>query len=218
MRPRDRRRLHHRRHADRAALRHLLPRARRALGAPAGAARPRRRRRGAGRATAATASPPAAAAPRRGLAGTPRHSPATSRRPARPRLSACNWRGSVPPRVRAPLQRLPPGGASAARPRTHPRPLLPLARLRLVARFGDRGRRILHRRLRRRLGRARRRARPLRLPRHQVQPRLLLGGCDGDGDAAVRRRPRLRRRDCVHAARDGTPPIPHPPSALRGRV
>ena len=25
----------------------------------------------------------------------PRHSPATSRRPARPRLSACNWRGSV---------------------------------------------------------------------------------------------------------------------------
>ena len=24
----------------------------------------------------------------------PRHSPATSRRPARPRLSACNWRGS----------------------------------------------------------------------------------------------------------------------------
>ena len=26
--------------------------------------------------------------------GKPRHSPATSRRPARPRLSACNWRGS----------------------------------------------------------------------------------------------------------------------------
>ena len=25
----------------------------------------------------------------------PRHSPATSRRPARPRLSACNWRGSI---------------------------------------------------------------------------------------------------------------------------
>ena len=25
----------------------------------------------------------------------PRHSPATSRRPARPRLSACNWRGQV---------------------------------------------------------------------------------------------------------------------------
>ena len=30
-----------------------------------------------------------------GLRGTPRHSPATSRRPARPRLSACNWRGSA---------------------------------------------------------------------------------------------------------------------------
>ena len=25
----------------------------------------------------------------------PRHSPATSRRPARPRLSACNWRGQI---------------------------------------------------------------------------------------------------------------------------
>ena len=28
------------------------------------------------------------------MRGKPRHSPATSRRPARPCLSACNWRGS----------------------------------------------------------------------------------------------------------------------------
>ena len=29
------------------------------------------------------------------MGGKPRHSPATSRRPARPRLSACDWRGSA---------------------------------------------------------------------------------------------------------------------------
>ena len=39
-------------------------------------------------------APPRAPSPRN---GKPRHSPATSRRPARPRLSACNWRGQARP-------------------------------------------------------------------------------------------------------------------------
>ena len=42
------------------------------------------------------------------MPGKPRHSPATSRRPARPRLSVCNWRGHARSGRRVDPRALPP--------------------------------------------------------------------------------------------------------------